>query len=172
MSKQSTRSIAFGLFLAGLILFVYQQFFYEIDEKESIALLEKEGYTVLSEKETKANEKQIAQLQEQLSQAPKQEEKTQEKAENKKEQTNKEDTINKEKKEEPKVYQAVLNITSGMNIVQISDKLAASKIIKSSDEMSDYLAEKNYAEQIKIGEYDVNSEMTIDQIAKIITKTN
>ncbi|MBM7584680.1 hypothetical protein JOC86_001217 [Bacillus pakistanensis] len=169
MSKQSTRSIAFGLFLAGLILFVYQQFFYEIDAKESIALLEKEGYTVLSEKEAKANEKQIAQLQEQLAQAPKQEEKTEEKTDTKKEPNQKQETV---KKEEPKVYQAVLSITSGMNIVQISDKLAASKIIKSSDEMSDYLADKHYAEQIKIGEYEVNSEMTIDQIAKIITKTN
>lgn len=71
------------------------------------------------------------------------------------------------KKEAP--IKATLYVYQGLNPSDIAEKLKDLKIIKNSVEMELFLAQKEYKHSIQIGQYELNSDMTIEEIANLIT---
>ncbi len=64
----------------------------------------------------------------------------------------------------------VLEVVKGMNSPDVSDQLEKATIIESASKFEEYLQTKNWGSSIQIGIYELNSKMTIEEIAKIITK--
>lgn len=75
----------------------------------------------------------------------------------------------KKKAEESKVKKYTLVISSGDPTSTAVDQLASQGIIKDANEFTDFLSNNNYEMYIRDGSYEVNSSMSYDQIAKIIT---
>lgn len=68
------------------------------------------------------------------------------------------------------VYSSVLVIQPGMSSATVAEQLAISKIIDDASQFVNYLTEKNLTHKIKVGEFELDSGMTISEIAEIITK--
>jgi predicted nucleic acid-binding Zn-ribbon protein len=64
---------------------------------------------------------------------------------------------------------SVLNVRPGMNSPEISSLLENAKIIKNRKEFDQFLTDNQLAESIQIGKYELNSSMTIAEIADMIT---
>lgn len=64
---------------------------------------------------------------------------------------------------------ATLHIYSGLTAYDIGKKLEDLGIVKNGLEMELYLAKPEYAKTIQIGQFELNSSMTIEEIANIIT---
>ncbi|WP_102345584.1 endolytic transglycosylase MltG [Bacillus sp. Marseille-P3661] len=75
-----------------------------------------------------------------------------------------------EQENEKKLY--TLEIKSGMNSIQISELLQNEGIVKSSKEFEQFLVKQNWNRSVQIGTYKLNSEMSYEQIGRIITKNN
>lgn len=65
--------------------------------------------------------------------------------------------------------EATLHIYSGLTAYDIGKKLEDLGIVKNGLEMELYLAKPEYAKTIQIGQFELNSSMTIEEIANIIT---
>ncbi|WP_010678125.1 endolytic transglycosylase MltG [Bacillus timonensis] len=74
------------------------------------------------------------------------------------------------KEEKPPKIIYVLTIDTGMYSSEIADALAKAKIIADADEFNQYLVEHDLNTAIQIGTYEVTNEMSIEEIANIITK--
>ncbi|KAA0549409.1 endolytic transglycosylase MltG [Bacillus sp. BGMRC 2118] len=72
------------------------------------------------------------------------------------------------KEDAPLLY--TLEVKSGMASTDISNKLAEVKIINNADDLEKYLQEKDWAKKIQIGTFEVSNKMSIDEIARTITK--
>ncbi|WLD92076.1 hypothetical protein [Alkalihalobacillus sp. AL-G] len=77
----------------------------------------------------------------------------------------------KEKPEEPEeeVIKTTLVISKGTSTGQVCDWLESKKIIKSSDELIQFLRSNNLESKVRFGEYEVNSKMSIAEVATVIT---
>ncbi|MFJ8066734.1 hypothetical protein ACIQYS_19265 [Psychrobacillus sp. NPDC096426] len=64
----------------------------------------------------------------------------------------------------------VLHIQSGMTSRDISVFLEQTGIIQNKQDFEDYLSAQDLSGKIQIGQYELNSTMSIKQIAEIITK--
>ncbi|WP_339162881.1 hypothetical protein [Siminovitchia sp. FSL W7-1587] len=62
-----------------------------------------------------------------------------------------------------------LNIGDGMTSKDVSEQLAKAGLIKTADDMNTYLSKNNMQRLLQIGEYELNSQMDIETMAKIIT---
>ncbi|MTT33176.1 hypothetical protein GMB86_14350 [Terrilactibacillus sp. BCM23-1] len=89
-----------------------------------------------------------------------------------KQEKTKSNSHNNSKDNPPKkdVHKLTLNITSGMVPGEIAEKLHDAKIIKSTEEFNKYFHTNNRENFIQLGEFNVNSEMSIPKIAQVITK--
>lgn len=67
------------------------------------------------------------------------------------------------------IVEATLHIYSGLTAYDIGKKLEDLGIVKNGLEMELYLAKPEYAKTIQIGQFDLNSSMSIEEIANIIT---
>ncbi|WP_261129472.1 hypothetical protein [Bacillus sp. Marseille-Q3570] len=74
-----------------------------------------------------------------------------------------------EKPEEEPVIKTTVVISKGTSTGQVTDYLESQKIIKNSDELLKYLRANNMENKVRFGNYEVNSKMTIAEIAKVIT---
>ncbi|MGP4080869.1 hypothetical protein ACTWQL_13230 [Pseudalkalibacillus sp. R45] len=89
----------------------------------------------------------------------------------------KQNTDDKNSSEEPKeeepeeapVIKTTVVISKGTSTGQVTDYLESQKIIKSSDELLKYLRANNMENKVRFGNYEVNSTMTLAEIAKVIT---
>lgn len=80
---------------------------------------------------------------------------------------------NKEPKEEnDAIVKTILHIEHGTSSKDVANELATISIIKDADSLNEYLTSKDLAKKIQIGEYPLDSSMSIEAIAKIITHTN
>lgn len=90
-----------------------------------------------------------------------------------KEQT-KEDKKKEDKKEEPKEEEKVVKvnfeISPGMSTDDVASKLHESKLIKKKSDFTNYIKKNKLESAIKAESYKLNSEMTVEEIAKIVTK--
>jgi hypothetical protein len=80
-------------------------------------------------------------------------------------------TDEKDVNENSKIYGSFLEIKSGMNSMEIAEILEREKIIESKQSFIDYLNDYGLNRSIQIGSYELSSEMSIAEIAKMITKS-
>lgn len=79
------------------------------------------------------------------------------------------DDSKEEKPKEEQVVKTTVVISKGTSTGQVTDYLENQKIIKSSDELLNYLRSNNLENKVRFGNYEVNSNMSIAEIAKTIT---
>ena len=72
---------------------------------------------------------------------------------------------------EPAVAEAVLTISPGMYSELVSAELARLGIITNQKEFNSYLVNNGYAERIQTGDFKVKTDMSYDEIARIITRS-
>lgn len=86
---------------------------------------------------------------------------------------NEDETTNvEEASDTPSLVKTLLRIEPGANSSNISYELERSGIIEHANEFDDYLTTNKLSGKIQIGEYDLDSSMSINKIAKIITNSN
>lgn len=158
MKRSSIRSFGIGLFIAGAVFQLHQ--LTQKEEITSVHTIDEIAYNE-AQSELKNVKQQLAQLQLDLENA-------------KKEHTSTETDNNAEKTEEEEsvvsITKFILIVQSGMNSKDISSTLERAGIIQNSQDLEDYLIAQNLAGLIQIGEYELDSSMTIKQIADKITK--
>ncbi|WP_249871090.1 hypothetical protein [Oceanobacillus saliphilus] len=189
--KHAIRSFSIGLLTSAVIILVV---FYlignpvqsaeDIDPEQMIPLIEKKGYTVLSQEEYISLSVNKATIQEEdkpddnVSGEKTEEEdsdvKTVEEQDNK---TSPEETENKpEEKDEPAEEASekspvsyTLTINPGMASSDISSLLSENNIIENASEFNNYLDEHGYSLKVQIGSFDLTSDMSFYQLAERIS---
>ena len=72
--------------------------------------------------------------------------------------------------EAPTVTNTVLMIRANMTSTDISSTLEQAGVIKNRRDLDDYLIDNELSKRIQIGTYNLNSSMTLAEIADLITK--
>ncbi len=70
------------------------------------------------------------------------------------------------------VVKTILFIEQGDNSTTVANDLARLGMINDTREFESYLAEKNLAGKIQVGEYDLDTSMTTEMIAALITSSH
>ncbi|TQR39863.1 hypothetical protein C7Y47_02230 [Lysinibacillus sphaericus] len=161
MKMSAIRAFGIALFLVGALLALAARFDFNIGLPTK-ASPNTENVEELQKKLDQAN-KEIALLKEQAKQASK-------------ETNQKTDTPKTTTKENHKSADAPakdttmsLQIYSGITPYIVAQKLEDGGIIDNSVEMELLLANPKYARSLQIGSYEVNSSMSLEEIAKLIT---
>ncbi len=63
-----------------------------------------------------------------------------------------------------------IKVSSGMDSSSVSKKIEKAGLVKSSKDFDRYLVKKGYADNISVGNYEIPSGASYQEIAKIITK--
>ena len=71
--------------------------------------------------------------------------------------------------ETEKVYVYSLDIVQGTTSDDISRKLAEAGIIEQASDLEQYMSVNDYSRFIQVGQATINSDMSLNQIAKAIT---
>ncbi|MCK1999010.1 hypothetical protein SAMN04487786_1856 [Paenisporosarcina quisquiliarum] len=154
--NKTIRNIGIGLFLAGAAFQIE-----EIVEKEEItstSTITEDDYEQAQQELTEVK-KQLAELQLDLNTAQQ-------------DQTNATDKVVETATTEqtPTVASMTLSVEVGMASSEISAQLAEAGIILNKVDMDNYLSDQGLAERIQIGNYELNSSMSLKQIAETITR--
>lgn len=157
MNKAAIRFFGIGLFLAGAA-FQVQQMISSNDKSTNGST--QQSYEQAQQELTNVKS-QLAQLQLDLENAKKKEP-TPEVVTSK--------PTDSENKAGPSTSNTMLNIQAGMTSQDISAFLQQAGIIQNKLDFENYLEAQGLSGKIQIGEYELNSTMTIKQIAEIITK--
>ncbi len=161
MNMSAIRAFGIALFLVGALLALAARFDLNLG-LPSKASLNTENVEQLQKKLEQAN-KEIALLKEQAKQAPKE---TNQKTDTPKTTTN----DNHKSADEPANDTTMsLQIYSGITPYIVAQKLEDGGIIDNSVEMELILANPKYARSLQIGSYEINSSMSLEEIAKLIT---
>lgn len=151
--KQTIRTFALGLLTATTVLGV--TYFMEAPSPETskpltieemMAEVERRGYEVLSNQEFAALQSEPTPRD-----APETTEKDQ------------------DNPETEKVYVYSLDIVQGTTSDDISRKLAEAGIIEQASDLEQYMSVNDYSRFIQVGQATINSDMSLNQIAKAIT---
>ncbi len=158
MNNSAVRAFGIALFLVGALLALAARFDLNIGLPTE-ASSNGENVKELQKKLEQAN-KEVAVLREQVKQAPKEHSQVTE-ATNKK---------NDESGDIPAdAATMTLQIYNGMSPYTVAKKLEDGGIIENSVEMEILLANAKYARSLQIGSYEINSAMSLEEIAKLIT---
>ena len=157
--KTSLRAFGIGLFVAGASIALVDLSSGETESKQKdIALYEQQ---------LKDYENQITLLTEQLD---KQNSNTDEKSENQTaEKTNDSSSLNEEKSNTKKVTEATIYIYEDLSIYTIGQQAEDLGIVANGRELELFLSKPDYARSIQKGAFDLSSDMTIEQMAKVLT---
>ncbi|WP_456274035.1 hypothetical protein [Bacillus sp. AK031] len=153
MNKQSTRAFAAGLFLSAIILIVFS--YYDESKADPEAQLKEQGYVILTEEEAKQRNEEVSKLQDQVETLSKNNSTAKEETE-----TGDSDTA---------VSEVTITVSPGMTPIEIADKLESSGVIRNASDLNSYLVNSGLADKIQIGEYQFNSDMTLEQISDLLT---
>ncbi len=154
--KQVLRSFAIGILTATIILgVIYYMNIQQTSTKETNELstaqmkqeLESQGYTVSTKSGTTDKEQTTTQ-------------------------TDEETDTNDEENESMDIYTYILTIESGMTISSVASSLVEGNILEESTSIIEYLRENNYGTNIRVGQFELTSDMTLEEIAKTIAKQN
>lgn len=155
--NKTIQNIGIGLLLAGAAFQIE-----ELVEKESIsstATTTDEAYKQAQQELTEVK-KQLAELQLDLNAA----QQVQTVAP-------KETAVTETTEEQaPTATSMTLSIEVGMTSSEISEKLADAGIILNKVDMDNYLSDQGLAGRVQVGNYELNSSMSIKQIAETITR--
>lgn len=152
--NKTIRNIGIGLFLAGAAFQIE-----ELVEKESIsstATTTDEAYKQAQQELTEVK-KQLAELQLDLNAAQQVQTVAPNETETPEEQA-------------PTAASMTLSIEVGMTSSEISEKLADAGIILNKVDMDNYLSDQGLAGRVQVGNYELNSSMSLKQIAETITR--
>jgi len=160
MNRETIRAFAFGMLSAALALLVFVQFFQQSDSsmntQDMINTLKKQGYTISSPGEQKHQpviQKPIASKHEKQQASPQQ-------------------TKNATSKNAANVNRTFeLRISPGMTPDKIAQILEKANIIHSAKQFSEYINQNRFSQKLQVGTYKLNSQMTIEEITKTITKS-
>ena len=146
MNKIAIRYLGIGIFLSGTILTMYNAFSLDTSSSEK----DLETAYIASQEELQAVKQQLADLQLNI------------------------DNANNESSQQTVTTQPVrttiLTIETGMTPSEVSTLLENTQIIDNKNELEDYLIENKLTSKVQVGKYELNSEMSIQQIVDIITK--
>jgi len=161
MNKSAIRAFGIALFLVGALLALAARFDFNIGLPTK-ASSNGEQVEELQKKLAQANQ-EIASLKEQIKQVPK------ETTDTEKPNPSESKDINKSVDSSNNAATMTLQIDSGMAPYTVAKKLEDGGIIDNSVEMELLLANAKYARSLQIGSYEVNSSMSLEEIANLIT---
>ncbi|WP_313893909.1 hypothetical protein [Psychrobacillus sp.] len=153
MNKSTLRSFGIGLFIAGAAFQLQSNFF---DKEIKNSTTSDTAALKTSQEELTNVKQQLAQLQLDLENAKKVP--VLDKEEKPKDESTDVDT------------KSILIIEPGMNSIDIGSTLESLGVISNKQDFEDYLIAQDLAIRIQIGEYELDSSMTIKEIAEKITK--
>lgn len=163
--KKTLRGIGMGLFLAGAIFTMIQQFDEPISQEKASTY----------EKQITDLEQQLAKAQEQLTNietpstianTPEGEKET---TNNTEKQQVTEQIDNTEQLSEENVVHGTILIYEGVTPYDIGKQAEDAGIIENGRELELYLSKPEYARSLQIGQFDLHSTMTLEQMAKTLT---
>ena len=183
--KQPIRFFSIGLFLASILLYGFY-FFYgqssssqaEMTVDELIEKVESEGYRVISEEDyvsyTFFKEQENVKEQNDEDTAKnkdknKKEDKKKDKDKTKKDDNDKSSKSDDEEKNEEEVIEHTFTTSDGVVSQDIADILVENNIIDDRQAFLDFLENNDYSSYIQIGKFTVTSDMSFEDIAKVIT---
>ncbi|MET0785870.1 MAG: hypothetical protein ABWY25_04130 [Paenisporosarcina sp.] len=150
------RGLGIGLFIAGTLFTLASMATTHSSEPLETA---PKGYELVKSDELKLLQAELSTSKEQLAQIQLDLEAV----------SKEEDTSADTKKGTTDQNKSVLIVRPGMNSPEISSLLENAKIIKNRKDFDQFLTDNQLAESIQIGTYELNSSMTIEEIADIIT---
>lgn len=162
MTKSSIRAFGMAIFLVGAILALADRFDVNIGLATVTSSTDKE-VAALQTKLDVAN-KEIASLKEQL-----QKKATAQPESVAKEQKDNSPDVVEQTPELGEAKTMTLQVYSGITPYVVAQKLEEGDIIQNSVELELLLANPKYSRSLQIGLYEVNSSMTNEDIAKLIT---
>lgn len=184
-SKENFRGAAAGLFFAGVILAginylqptsngqssVTSVIANDINAEEAMAFLEEKGFTTLSSEEYEQLTEQQDDLTDEINTLISQIDEL-EQSQNDRDGNDAEDTYSDSSDSDSGViYNSVLTISSGMTTQDISEQLVSLNIIDDADELTTEIFDRELAELLQIGEFTLDSEMSINEIVEKITSS-
>jgi hypothetical protein len=178
MNRLTLRAFSLGMLItAGLIgafyFFSKDDYINLSDSKAAKASVKENGYILLSEKEYNELKGRTAEETEssQAEDKPAKEgDKPAKEGDKKADAEEKPKQDEQENKAEPKVITYKITISSGMDTGEIASQLAAAKIITNESAFKQYLISSGMHTKIQLGTFELNNEMTSQQIATVITK--
>ncbi|MDF0727172.1 hypothetical protein PY093_10645 [Cytobacillus sp. S13-E01] len=153
MTTNSVRAFSLGVIFSTAILSLV--YFFTADQKEVEVIknviqdyIKSEDLVVLSKQEYEELKSKNDKIEEQSETPPK-------------EPNKKQDEIN--------IYTYTLTIQAGMNSMDIADLLEKENIIENANEFDAYLTDQNLNTSIQIGSFVLNSDMSFQSIADVLT---
>lgn len=162
MNSSSLRAFGIALFLVGALFTLAERFNINIGLATGTASSDKE--VVALQKKLDAANKEIASLKVQIPDKTNDEPKPTDKEKN-----NNTSDVEEQTKESGDAKTMTLQIYSGITPYVVAQKLEEGDIIANSVEMELLLANPKYSRSLQIGSYEVNSSMSNEEIAKLIT---
>lgn len=160
--KSSLRAFGIGLFVAGASI--------ALVDLSSIETKSEQKDKALYEQQIKDYENQIILLNEQLD---KQTSNTGEETENqtavKVNRSEDSSSVNEETANNQEVTEATIYIYEDVSIYTIGQQAEDLGIVENGRELELFLSKPDYARSIQKGAFDLNSDMTIEQMAKVLT---
>lgn len=155
--NKTIRNIGIGLFLAGAAFQIEE--IVETEDITSTSTITDESYNQ-AQQELIDVKKQLAELQLDLNNAQQAQTNTSE------------ETVPTETTAEHSQSEAsmTLSIQLGMTSSEISAKLEDANIILNKVDLNNYLSDQGLAGRIQVGNYELNSSMSLKQIAETITR--
>lgn len=161
MNKRSVRSFALGILFAVMIL-SGSYIWIDLDEsptlEEAKRLVEEEGLVIITEEEYDS-----------LSSTPSPPDDT---ADEKEEPVHEEPAEEEQADSNQTIIEYELEIQAGMNSSDIAETLFREKVIDDEHDFEQYLIDHDYNRRMQIGSFTLTNDMSYEQIAKIITKTD
>lgn len=173
MNKGSIRAFAAGIILSTAVIAGYQYWF-EPKDKAGMDLhhakntLEQEGFQVT--KETEQEKPPETDNGQNTKSAKKQQDNKDVPATTEKNAKKNEGTQASAEKDKGPAATYTLTIQSGMTSGEIAQLLVKENILKDASLFEEYMNKNDLSKQIQIGEYVVTNNMTVQQVAKTITK--
>ena len=160
--KKTLRGIGIGLFLAGATFTVIQQFDEPISQEKASTY----------KKEIKNLEQQLAEAKEQLNNIEPSTsiaDNGQENTENTGEQPTTEPIDSSKQVTEENIVHGTILIYQGVTLYDVGRQAEDAGIIENGRELELYLSKPEYARSLQIGQFELHSAMTLEQMAKILT---
>ena len=163
--KKTLRGIGIGLFLAGAIFTIIQRFNEPISQEKASTY----------KKQIKDLEQQLAEAKEQftnletsapIADTTKDDKET---STNTEKQQETEQVDNKEQSPEENVAHGTILIYEGVTAYDIGKQAEDAGIIENGRELELYLSKPEYARSLQIGQFELHSDMTLEQMAKTLT---
>lgn len=158
MKRSTFRGFGIACILSGCLMIGWDYFFPA--ESTSDEMVKYEEKITQLESQLKEKEQQLKEMENQTSTNDSKEEGTTT-------QSAAEETASPN--EQGDVTEGILYIYSGLTPYEISKKLKDMGIIQNAVEMELFLAQPEYARSIQKGQYKVNSSMSVEEIANLIT---